>query len=265
MLMAQPDIKSLARHLNGGQPPRVWSLLVTIFGELAQDQNAEISGQTLRDLLDVIGVRPEAMRVALHRLRNEGWIDSRKTGRRSDYFLTPLGLTESMAASPLIYSSTQAADQAWLVLTPPGEPRSKGVAVCAEGAISNTPPADELAFELNPDTNLPGWISTKICEAPLIAQTQQLAQTIADLNAQHDTLRSMSTTEQTALRILLVHAWRRIILRAPQLPDFVFPETWEGPACRAGLKNLLEILPKKDRVLMPNSESALGSVAEQRS
>ena len=108
--MAQPDIKSLARHLNGGQPPRVWSLLVTIFGELAQDQNAEISGQTLRDLLDVIGVRPEAMRVALHRLRNEGWIDSRKTGRRSDYFLTPLGLTESMAASPLIYSSTQAAD-----------------------------------------------------------------------------------------------------------------------------------------------------------
>lgn len=237
-----PDIKSLTLRLNGGQQPRVWSLLVTVFGELVRDQNTKIPGQTLRKILELIGVRPEAMRVALHRLRNEGWIDSKKTGRRSDYFLTPLGLTESKAASPLIYSRDPAAEKAWLVLSAPGQPRSNGVAVCGQGVISHMRPADELAFELTRDMDLPEWVKASVCDASLIAQAHVLAESIAELENQTEGLRAMSALERTALRILLVHAWRRIILRAPQIPDFVFPPTWKGPACRTGLNKLFEML-----------------------
>ncbi|MEP5760757.1 MAG: PaaX family transcriptional regulator C-terminal domain-containing protein [Litoreibacter sp.] len=56
----------------------------------------------------------------------------------------------------------------------------------------------------------------------------------------------MSNLEIAALRILIVHGWRRIVLRTPALPDFVFPDHWAGPACRDHVARLLTQLPAQD-------------------
>ncbi len=61
--------------------PRVWSMMVTIFGDLAQAPRDRIDGPLLTRLTDGMGIKPEAVRVALHRLRNEDWITSVKSGR----------------------------------------------------------------------------------------------------------------------------------------------------------------------------------------
>ncbi len=47
-----------------------------------------------------------------------------------------------------------------------------------------------------------------------------------------------------ALRVLIVHNWRRIILRHPVLPADFLPGDWKGPACREAVSKLLDMLPR---------------------
>ncbi len=67
---------------------RVWSIIVSLFGDLAQKPGDQISGTTLTQIITPMGIKPEAIRVALHRLRKDGWIESTRSGRASVHFLT---------------------------------------------------------------------------------------------------------------------------------------------------------------------------------
>ena len=89
--------------LTAGRPHRLWSLIITIFGDLAQAPGSRISGAALGEITELIGVKPEAMRVALHRLRKDGWLESEREGRASFHHLTQYGRTQCAEASPRIY------------------------------------------------------------------------------------------------------------------------------------------------------------------
>ncbi|MEZ5825592.1 MAG: hypothetical protein R3C97_12900 [Geminicoccaceae bacterium] len=102
----------LVACIRGGPSPRVWSLLVTVFGELARAPDACIGGPLVNELCGLIGIKPAATRVALHRLRKDGWIDSRRTGKTSAHFLTEKGLASSIEASPRIYATGLPCEQA---------------------------------------------------------------------------------------------------------------------------------------------------------
>ena len=81
--MRTEDFDQMVKNVLGDAPPRVWSLLVTIFGDLALAKDARLSGASVNALTAAIGIKPEATRVASHRLRKEGWIESHRTGRQS--------------------------------------------------------------------------------------------------------------------------------------------------------------------------------------
>jgi phenylacetic acid degradation operon negative regulatory protein len=83
--------------LTGLGPIRVWSVLVTVFGDLAHETS--LDGSTLSAIMAEIGIKPEASRVALYRLRSDGWVRSEKTGRTSRYNLTDKGAHDSAAAN----------------------------------------------------------------------------------------------------------------------------------------------------------------------
>ena len=100
-------------HILGQERPRVWSFIVTIFGDLAREDSHYISSRTLNRLTAQIGVKPEATRVALHRLRKEDWLESTKFGRESHYRLTENGRALSREAAPRIYGA--ASDEAWML------------------------------------------------------------------------------------------------------------------------------------------------------
>ena len=102
------------RSLGDLGPMRVWSLLVTVFGDLAPDR--PLNGPTLSAIMGEIGIKPEASRVALHRLRSDGWIASAKKGRTSLHALTAKGQSDSDAARQRIYGETQA-ESAIVVVT----------------------------------------------------------------------------------------------------------------------------------------------------
>ena len=235
--------------LNDGQSPRLWSFVVTIFGDLAQDENARISGSLMGALVARIGARPEALRVALHRLRKEGWIESHKQGRSSDYALSHWGRAQSAQASDIIYAASPVDAQAWLVLHDPEnkarEADTRSHVLTNSASITLRPPTgdDALVSALDASRAVPHWIQHKLCDAALLTACRDLERRLDQVLAHRNLIADMPALDRMVLRVLIVHSWRRVILKAPALPPFLFPETWRGAACAEKVGALLSALP----------------------
>lgn len=228
---------------------RVWSLMVTLFGDLAQAEGSIIDGPTLSAVMTEMDIRPEAVRVALHRLRNDGWISSAKTGRTGQHCLTPLGRSETTQASARIYASASSSDEDWkLVLTQDAETQHHQTfhgmlpllpRIYMTGAQAAVPPT-ALVLE---GTNAPEWLRAQI--APLMLEAEYAALLPAlrqvELMMQIDTLTPLQTA---TLRCLLVHNWRRIVLRHPPLPRALLPANWSGHTCHLLIETLLTRFPR---------------------
>ena len=245
--MKTPTFPELAHCITGGEMPRVWSLLVSLFGELAQERKARIASPLLHHLTDLIGIKPEATRVALHRLRKDGWIESHRIGRTSQYSLTASGQRESAAASPRIYGTHSPEAVAWLVLTNPDAPYADKdwVRLGSSMFVARQKPPDAHIFSAPIGPDAPGWMRDQMIPKPLVDQCRTLTARLQMLCDHAPSFRSLDSRQVAALRVLVVHEWRRVILKSPDLPDFVLPDAWLGPACRAHVNHLLTELPNK--------------------
>lgn len=238
-------------HVTGGEAPRVWSLIVTLFGDLAQGADDRLGVQTITRITSEIGIKPEATRVALHRLRSDGWLSSQRIGRGSEYGLTDMGRAETTRVSPRIYGA-QVPDRWHMVLAgvaqrdlldPLIEARSHvlvapGMAV-GGGSAPDLPP-DLLA--LDGGEAQPDWLRDALCPAELQEASQSL---LARLQAARPVVpETLGPAQAAALRVSVVHEWRRLILRSPYLPAELFPDGWQGQECRAVIDDLLSELPR---------------------
>lgn len=245
--MQRPRFQTIVSLLTLDQTPRVWSLLISVFGDLAQDNGNQISGPLLRQLTETIGIKPEAMRVALHRLRKEGWIESRRHGRSSVYFLTDWGRAQTVQASPRIYASGPVATNAWVaVFNPLNTAQSvdpNGVWVSSNILLTSQELDHSHAYvsRLTAESVLPGWMTDKVCSVETLRLAQGFAQALESVRDNLST--PLKPLEIVVLRVLVVHGWRRVVLKTPILPDYVFPQGWPGAACRASVTALLAQYP----------------------
>ncbi|MFY0595607.1 MAG: PaaX family transcriptional regulator [Cognatishimia sp.] len=247
--MKTEEFRKLVATFNDDQTPRVWSLLVTVFGELTQGKDVHVSGSMLSRICAEIAIKPEAMRVALHRLRKNGWINSQKSGRTSDYFLTSYGLEETLKARPIIYATRPPSERAWLCICNSGQQKPEGVvSTGAQSFVTNTQPSDSdlFAIELQPDESLPCWMFDKICDPNTISEAVLLAEKLRSLNGVLNANVNFSPLQTAVLRILIVHSWRRIVLKVPPLPDHMFGSNWAGKYCRSTCHDFLIRFPKPD-------------------
>ncbi|GAA6189763.1 PaaX family transcriptional regulator C-terminal domain-containing protein [Litorivita sp. NS0012-18] len=248
--MKPTPFQTVINHLTRDQIPRVWSFLISVFGELTQDTGARISGNLLRHISEQVGIKPEAMRVAIHRLRKDGWIDSERHGRTSTYFLTELGRSLSASASPRIYSADQAAETACFAMFNPGQPihHDDPLAVWVSSNVlitsANLDAAQTFVCAIHEDTFMPEWMTTKICDEKIVEMSALFAAQLADIKPHIDGAPDLGILEVAALRVLLIHNWRRIVLKTPLLPDHVFPSHWQGPRCREMVSQLLHKYPR---------------------
>lgn len=236
-----------------GGEPRVWSLIVTVFGDLAREKGAVIPGPVLSALTGQIGIKPEAQRVALFRLRKDDWITSEKQGRTSRYRLTKTGRALSQQATSRIYAPFPPAPVDWHVLiAPPMDQAGKlalesdlvarGYVALGAGAFLGMRAANETPTDLFAVTGqigaVPGWVSAALMPHDLADAYAQFAATLAEVARALETA-APSPIERAALRVLIVHGWRRLVLRHADLPDALFPPTWRGPEARRRVHDLL--------------------------
>lgn len=74
-------------------PVRTQFLIFTLLGDYIVDRGGKIWTSSLLQLMALLGISERAVRSALSRITQKGWIVSQKIGRRSQYILTDRGLS----------------------------------------------------------------------------------------------------------------------------------------------------------------------------
>jgi phenylacetic acid degradation operon negative regulatory protein len=198
---------------------RVWSLVITVFGDCVQHRGGAISTARLGRLLGRIGVEPGALRTALSRLGRDGWVDSERSGRISHYRLSASGLTRFTEATSRIYAAPRATPVTEWALSAEGTPQTGlalgGLWLSPADAPQTARPAFRLVGRI---TDLAPAMRDSLISADHATALRRLMADVAHLTE----LQSDPLTHAAA-RILLIHRWRRIVLRYPDLPSELLP------------------------------------------
>ncbi|KAA0920339.1 hypothetical protein FLO80_04305 [Aquicoccus porphyridii] len=243
---------------------KTWSVIVTILGDLAGAPEAHVPGPVLSALTERMGLRGQAMRVALHRLRRDGWITSSRDGRASRYMLTGHGLALTLSVSDQVYGAAPPAPQGWrIVLAPSGEAMTAldhpdailiapRVALLPEGTGPNGAedvPAPLLAWDVAPGA-VPGWLGETLAPPDITHAYARLTRALA-LAAEVPL--PPSPLDRAALRVLALHQWRRLVLRHGPGPEALMGAQWPGAKARSGLTRVMQIIPRPDPCALAES------------
>lgn len=241
--------------LTEGDRNRVWSLVVTVFGDLAQAEGASLSMQSLARITEPLGVKPEALRVAMHRLKKDGWITSQRQGRNSLFRLTKEGRTQSIEAAPLIYRNAPPDYPVWSLYLASAQSQKSIAEIEQLAQIKNSVSLSQLEVLATGDESfphllqsklstdqLPDWLGRSIFSAATIGKYQTLTTKLLRLAECWPD--SPDAFERATLRTLLVHSWRRVILSHADVPDEFVPIDCPLPQCRSLIAKHLEALPR---------------------
>lgn len=225
---------------------RVWSVLVTVFGDLAP--SCALDGPTLSAIMDGIGIKPEATRVALHRLRSDDWVASEKTGRTSLHRLTEKGQRNSAAAHLRIYGAPTQTGRGAEVFVMPHANSAPDPAIFARISArtfitATGTPLPEGALQLTPG-DFPKWLGPQIEPTSLCNAYDDLHTTLRAIDAALPDGTPLSPMQTAVLRVMIVHAWRRLVLKHPDLPRAAHSAKWRGHDCRALVTTLLSRFPR---------------------
>src|SRR5699024_907853 len=93
------------------------SLIFTIYGDYIRQYENRIWAGSLIRLLDEFNHRPQAVRMSLSRMTQQGWLDRERPGRKSFYVLTKAGESHLQAASDRIFKIRKAVwDGRWMLV-----------------------------------------------------------------------------------------------------------------------------------------------------
>ncbi len=266
MTSKDPWFETALTTLADPQDQRVWSVIVTLFGDLAQDPGAQISGGALTRVIEPLGIKPEAIRVALHRLRKDGWIDSDRVGRVSRHFLTEYGRRQSAAVTPRIYAPRSVHIPEWHILIAPDGglqildelllshdymPLSRNIAL-GPGPAPDHP--DELLAMTITASHTPKWVQNRLCPTERQTSCRELFEAVKAAGLSRPANWTPTAAQIATLRTLIVHRWRRVVLRQPDLPDQFYPPNWVGPECRHAVIKMLDTLPRPPLEVLNQAE-----------
>ena len=237
------------------------TLLVTFFCDVVTQHGDEIWLGSLIKTLAPLGINERLTRTSVFRLVQEGWLESRKQGRRSFYRLTQTGQNYYQRAASRIYANKQTQwDGNWTLLFASMVPENKrealnrgllwlGYGRIAAGVFALPHNQREVLDELLADLCLEDTVVHMQAHTNDTESLKKLVLSRWKLNELQGLYRefisnylnaSKALTNQNPpdghslllLRILLIHEYRRILLRDPELPTEMLPENWEGHASR---------------------------------
>lgn len=275
-------------------PCRTPSLLMTLFGDTVVSHGAEIWLGSLVRLLEPLGISERQVRTSVYRLTQDNWIEGVKSGRRSYYGLTASAEAEALHSDRRIYyHSERQWDGKWrLVFTgtrgisPDQRTHLRkrltrmGFGVIAPNVYGHPTAPVENVWDTFADMGIAQLVV--VMRAESFDRTQGLgAREMARQCFNLETLEReygnfigrfrplVTSIEEGAetsglgprhcfvLRTLLIHHYRRILLRDPDLPAPLLPDQWLGSQARR-LCGLLY------RALLSESERFIRSAGENR-
>jgi phenylacetic acid degradation operon negative regulatory protein len=256
------------------------SLIITVFGDAILPRGGRIWLGCLIRLLEPLELNERLIRTSVFRLAKDEWLRTETMGRRADYVLTPSGRRRFEEASRHIYASHAPLwDNRWRLILVVGdlEPKVRDAVRRALfwqgfGALGGdcfVHPSAEQSSVL--DALVAEGLSSALgALLPLFAADSRLAQSasdsdlvrrawdlgsLADAYGQFvatyrpmldemrcDQLADLSEQDAFLVRVLLIHDYRRLLLRDPELPDVLLPADWTGQQARLLCKELYKRL-----------------------
>lgn len=221
---------------------KVWSLVISVFGDLATDRDTTLSGGFLNALFQHMGFKPETLRVALHRLKKDGWIETEKDGRRTLYRLSEHGLGETQRAYPRVYNTEPPQRQNWylLILKEPIAEVPDGWYEIAPRTFLSTTKSDDVFSIAIGENKIPQWVCYDI--AP-----EDSHEDVAVLNEFLDQVKPTPRADpwhNLATRSLILHQWRRIALRETSWVQMILQPDGAFAQCHKATHRILNQLPR---------------------
>ncbi len=250
------------KHFAAQRPLRAGSLIVTVFGDVVAARGGVVWLGSLIRMLDPFGLNERLVRTAVHRLVAENWLESEKIGRQSYYRFSDDGAARFGVAARKIYGPPQPNwDGKWslvLLLRGPSVSRDRlkrelrwlGYTPIAPGLLASPRHDKDALGALRRGENaalMIDWIATP-GEQVMPGRLHELLQQglpLAEVGTRYNDfverfspwlvalakLRAPDPRTSLLARILLVHEYRRAVLRDPRLPRELWPDGW--PAQRA--------------------------------
>ena len=271
------------------------SLIISLFGDAIYPRGGAIWLGCLIQLLEPLGVNERLVRTAIYRLVKEDWLITQSHGRRTDYALSPNGIQRIEEASKAIYAAQSPPwDQQWRLLMLDSLISHKDKERIRKALIWQGFGQWQHQVFVHPGADLPMAMTLLEREGlghlqqhiwPLSAQTlphspglsnKEVAANAWDLGQLATSYRQFVKTYQGLidewpeapaqrkhvqngnaflLRLLLIHDYRRLLLRDPGLPLSLLPDAWPGQAARAICTQLYQ------RLSVP-SETYLGEYVQ---
>jgi phenylacetic acid degradation operon negative regulatory protein len=232
------------------EPSRTGSIVITVFGDAIVPRGGSIWLGTLLAFFETIDIEAGVVRTAMSRLAADGWLERNKVGRNSFYRLVRKGQQTFDAATHHIYDPQASG---WtgrfeLLLIGSAEDRDAsrealknagfgsplpGVWIAPSGVPIPEEAATAIRLEVSAEDDsgrrLLGvsWPLERTSDA-----YQKFMKTFEPLRGWIGRREPLSEADAFTARILLIHHYRRVVLRDPLLPGALLPVDWPGRAAR---------------------------------
>lgn len=272
------------RRLRGG------SLLVTILGDAIAPRGGVIWLGSLIQLAQPFGLTERLVRTSIGRLANEQWVSSQRSGRASYYRLTARGKARFAEATQRIYGAPPGSwNGEWtLVIVPKLQKKARdnlreeltwlGFGQLTSGVFAHPTHREDAIRERLAELESAGRIvvaQRAVLDHASDTQLVAMGWDLGELARRYRRFIDMFAPVKEALatgaahdgetafvlRTLLVHEYRKIHLRDPQLPASLLPQGWAGADAHQLCRNLYaKVFAASERHLSAMAQTLSGTL-----
>lgn len=265
-------LSTLIENFSNRRPIRAGSLIITIYGDAIFPRGGTVWLGSLIKLLEPLGLNQRLVRTSVFRLAKENWLVAEQVGRRSYYSLTGPGIRRFQKAFERVYANHNPEwDGRWLmailgqleqedrqklrqelewhgfgtlaptVMLHPQMTKAELQPVLQELNYQN----DVIIFEdMGEGTQATRAMRLQTRESWNLPKLTQSYQSFLDkFRPIWNHMKDNGTPEPEQcfqIRTLMIHEYRRITLRDPELPGELLPGDWAGKSARQLCSNIYQ-------------------------
>lgn len=290
--LAAPPISPHLTRLRRALVLRASSLLITIFGDAIAPRRQSVWLGSLITLLAPFGLSPRLVRTSAFRLAADDWFVATRLGRRSFYGLSEIGIQRVQHADQRIYEfNLPQWDGQWTLALLDGRLRAsdrlhlqrelkwEGFGRLSTHVFAHPHVNHDALAEIIKAAGAQEHVAV-LCASSLSGYASRPLQTIM-----HDTFeltrvadawklfvkrfeplvaesRALAPAEAFFARTLLIHEYRKVLLRDPNLPVAFLPGDWPGLHARQLCEQIYgELLKASEHYLRAQVQTADGMLA----
>src|SRR5437867_1941761 len=273
-----PPLARIVQQLKR-EPSRTGSIVITVFGDAIVPRGGSVWLGTLLEFFEQLDIDASVVRTAMSRLTADGWFERNKVGRNSFYRLLQSGRQTFDIATKHIYGppASDWTGRFELLLIGNGEDRDAsrealknagfgsplpGVWVAPSGVPVPDEAAGAIRLEVSAEDDSGRRLLSESWPLHRTADAyQKFMKTFEPLHGWIVSGERLTEADAFTARILLIHHYRRVVLRDPLLPTALLPADWPGRAARSLCGEIYRaLLPASVQWLDSNATDATGAL-----